>query len=62
MANAKPKTQHRAKLMRTWPLLTPAVGVLLLWALVPLAMTLWFSFQRYNLVDPTISGLSLIHI
>lgn len=58
MANAKPKTQHRAKLMRTWPLLTPAVGVLLLWALVPLAMTLWFSFQRYNLVDPTISGFA----
>ncbi len=44
--------------MHTWPLLTPTVGVLLLWAFVPLAMTLWFSFQRYNLVDPTISGFA----
>ncbi|MEH3118226.1 MAG: sugar ABC transporter permease [Methylorubrum populi] len=24
--------------------------------IVPLVMTLWFSFQRYNLLDPTVSG------
>lgn len=58
MAKPTNTPHHRTKLMRTWPLLTPAVGVLLLWAFVPLAMTLWFSFQRYNLVDPTISGFA----
>lgn len=42
----------------TLPLLSPAVGVLLLWSLVPLAMTLWFSFQRYSLLDPTVGGFA----
>src|SRR5579864_5139464 len=45
-------------LMRTWPLLSPAVILLLVWMLVPLAMTLWFSFQRYNLLNPLISGFA----
>ena len=40
------------------PLVAPAVGVLLLWMIVPLAMTLWFSVQRYNLLDPTVSGFA----
>ena len=31
---------------------SPAVGALLLWMIVPLAMTLWFSFQNYNLLNP----------
>ena len=39
-------------------LLSPAVVVLLAWMIVPLAMTLWFSFQRYNLIDPTVSGFA----
>ncbi|MDQ2763764.1 MAG: sugar ABC transporter permease, partial [Pseudomonadota bacterium] len=34
-------------------LLAPSVVVLLAWMIIPLAMTLWFSFQRYNLIDPT---------
>ena len=42
----------------TLPLVAPSVGVLLLWMIVPLAMTLWFSFQRYNLLDPTVSGFA----
>jgi sorbitol/mannitol transport system permease protein len=42
----------------TLPLVGPAVGVLLLWMIVPLAMTLWFSFQRYNLLDPTVGGFA----
>jgi len=41
-----------------FPLVSPAVGVLLLWMIVPLAMTLWFSFQRYNLLDPTVGGFA----
>ena len=36
----------------------PAVTLLLLWMLVPLGMTLWFSFQRYNLINPMISGFA----
>jgi len=42
----------------TLPLVGPAVGVLLLWMIVPLALTLWFSFQRYNLLDPTVGGFA----
>jgi sorbitol/mannitol transport system permease protein len=34
------------------PLKLPSVIVLLLWSTVPLAMTLWFSFQHYNLLEP----------
>ena len=44
--------------LNTLPLVGPSVGVLLLWMIVPLVMTLWFSFQRYNLLDPTISGFA----
>ena len=42
----------------TLPLIAPSVGVLLLWMIVPLVMTLWFSFQRYNLLDPTLTGFA----
>ena len=38
--------------VRTLPLKLPAVVTLLLWSVVPLVMTLWFSFQRYNLLNP----------
>ncbi len=42
-------------------LLAPSVAVLLLWMVVPLAMTLWFSAEHYNLLDPgkkAFAGLS----
>jgi sorbitol/mannitol transport system permease protein len=39
-------------------LLLPSVLVLLAWMIVPLVMTLWFSLQRYNLIDPTTTGFS----
>jgi sorbitol/mannitol transport system permease protein len=42
----------------TAPLLAPAVLLLLLWMIVPLAMTLWFSFQRYNLLNPAVRGFA----
>jgi sorbitol/mannitol transport system permease protein len=44
--------------VNTLPLMAPSVTVLLLWMIVPLALTLWFSFQRYNLVVPTIRGFA----
>ncbi len=34
----------------------PAIAALLIWSLIPLAMTLWFSFQRYNILEPTVKG------
>ena len=43
---------------QTLPLVAPAVLVLLLWMIVPLAMTLWFSVQRYNLINPLITGFA----
>jgi sorbitol/mannitol transport system permease protein len=43
---------------RTWPFLLPSVAVLLLWATVPLVMTIWFSFERYNLLDPGQRGFA----
>jgi sorbitol/mannitol transport system permease protein len=42
----------------TLPLVAPAVILLLVWSLVPLAMTLWFSFRRYNLLNPLIHGFA----
>ncbi|WP_437376037.1 carbohydrate ABC transporter permease [Inquilinus limosus] len=42
----------------THPLLAPSVLVLLLWMIVPLALTLWFSLQRYNLLNPMRTGFA----
>lgn len=39
-------------------LLLPSVLVLLAWMIIPLAMTLWFSFQYYNLIDPSTHGFA----
>jgi sorbitol/mannitol transport system permease protein len=33
-------------------MMAPSVGLLLIWMIVPLVMTLWFSFQNYNLLNP----------
>src|SRR5688572_31093062 len=33
-------------------MLSPSVAVLLVWMIVPLALTLWFSFQNYNILRP----------
>jgi sorbitol/mannitol transport system permease protein len=50
------KDSRRA--VRAGPLLAPAVGALLIWMIVPLAMTLWFSMQRYNLQNPLMAGFA----
>jgi sorbitol/mannitol transport system permease protein len=34
-------------------MMAPSVILLLVWMTVPLAMTLWFSFLNYNLLNPT---------
>jgi len=51
-------TLHNQRLARL--LMAPAVGLLFLWMIVPLAMTAWFSTLNYNLLDPqrTFVGLA----
>ncbi len=45
------QTQSIARYMRL-----PAIGLLLIWMVVPLAMTLYFSFRYYNLLNPAAGG------
>jgi sorbitol/mannitol transport system permease protein len=44
--------------VNTLPLLAPAVVLLLVFSVVPLAATLYFSFIRYNLINPLIHGFA----
>ena len=37
-------------------MMAPSVILLLVWMIVPLAMTLWFSFQQYNPLNPIRDG------
>jgi sorbitol/mannitol transport system permease protein len=39
-------------------MMAPAVIVLLIWMIVPLVMTLWFSFQNYSLINPMMTGFA----
>jgi sorbitol/mannitol transport system permease protein len=55
-ADAVPLPVPGGRSVRTAPLKLPAIVILLLWSIVPLAMTLWFSFQRYNLLNPDEHG------
>jgi sorbitol/mannitol transport system permease protein len=51
-------TQHSSQLSRI--AVAPSVAVLLVWMVVPLALTIWFSLLRYNLLNPgteTFAGL-----
>lgn len=43
-------TRHQKTLARL--MVAPSVILLLGWMIVPLGMTLWFSFQSYNLLSP----------
>ncbi len=45
------QTQTLARLM-----LAPSVLMLFIWMIVPLAFTLWFSFQQYNPLNPMRDG------
>ena len=48
---SKPK-ERSSKKIPTLALVAPSVIVLILWMVVPLAMAIWFAFQRYNLLIP----------
>src|SRR4028118_948953 len=47
-----PAQQRNKRQASTLPLVAPSVIALVLWMIVPLVMTVWFSFQRYNLLNP----------
>lgn len=47
-----------AKTIARWPFLGPSVALLLIWMIVPLAMTIWFSLQRYKLLQPETYGFN----
>ena len=42
---------RQTRILGKWAV-APSVTVLFLWMIVPLAMTIYFSFLRYNLLDP----------
>jgi sorbitol/mannitol transport system permease protein len=54
--SAAERDKRRAKSVR-W-LITPSTGLLFLWMAIPLAMTIWFSFSRYNLLNPDVKGFA----
>ena len=65
MTTVSPTTTNSARMsfrrapsraVDTRPLLWPSIGVLLIWMIVPLILTLYFSFRNKNLVDPAMSG------
>ncbi|QPC89680.1 carbohydrate ABC transporter permease [Mesorhizobium sp. INR15] len=47
-------TQQTRSLARF--MMAPSVVLLLVWMVVPLALTLWFSFQQYNPLNPVRDG------
>ena len=57
-APATASRRRRRRSVNTVPLIGPSVVVLLLWMVVPLGMTLWFSLQYYNLLYPDRAGFA----
>ncbi|ACC69683.1 carbohydrate ABC transporter permease [Paraburkholderia phymatum] len=61
LMHAEPQTEHEREERKAaharW-LVSPSVGVLVLWMAIPLAMTIWFSFSRYNLLNPDEKGFT----
>ena len=47
-----PARRQRRRAGPGWFLISPSVALLLVWMLVPLGMTIWFSLIRYNLLYP----------
>ena len=49
-------TANTRKLARA--MLAPSVVILFVWMIVPLVLTLWYSFQSYNLLNPVNNGFA----
>jgi len=50
--------KRKSRRMASWPFFLPVIVVLLLWTVIPLLMTLGFSFERYNLLNPATGGFA----
>ncbi|QCP48392.1 sugar ABC transporter permease [Trinickia violacea] len=63
LTHAPAQTEHEREARRAsstrW-LVAPSVSVLLLWMAIPLAMTIWYSFSRYNLLNPDMKGFAAL--
>ncbi|MGB9142262.1 MAG: sugar ABC transporter permease, partial [Aestuariivirga sp.] len=46
---------RQAQVLGKWAL-APSVAVLAAWSFIPLALTIYFAFLRYNLQDPDNTG------
>ncbi|NKJ47939.1 sugar ABC transporter permease [Burkholderia sp. SG-MS1] len=61
LMHAQPQTEKEREIRKAnsarW-LVSPSVAVLVLWMAIPLAMTIWFSFSRYNLLNPDLRGFA----
>lgn len=61
LMHAHPKTEKERETRKAasarW-LVTPSTAVLVLWMAIPLAMTIWYSFRRYNLLNPDEKGFA----
>ncbi len=52
----KQRSKQAAARLRSAALIGPAAVYLFIWMIVPLAMTVYYSFRRYNLIEPYIKG------
>ncbi len=50
----KPRTES----LRSLLLVGPATAYLFVWMIIPLGMTIYYSFRRYNLIQPYIKGFA----
>lgn len=55
------RTRNTGAHVTTLPLVAPAVGLLLIFSIVPLIATIYFSLLRYNLLNPLITGFAGIN-
>jgi sorbitol/mannitol transport system permease protein len=58
IVSAPARSRRGGRGVDTRPLVWPSIGLLLIWMIVPLALTLWFSVRNYSLVDPTLTGFA----
>ncbi len=56
MPNAPTQAPTRRSTLSRSSLKLPAIAALFVWSVVPLLMTVWFSFRRYNLMEPDRTG------
>ncbi len=56
MITTRERTMSRRETLSRSALKLPAIVSLFIWSVIPLLMTLWFSFRRYNLMEPDRTG------